>query len=92
MENLWKPFWDNLIDDDENFFKRELKINEKFKNKYLFGKNVPDNTNKLIALSPAKRLFHLKKRAKKPKSAEELKKNEDNKKKTTNLESKQIIF
>jgi hypothetical protein len=72
MEFLWKPFWENLFENDEFFFKKQLNINENFKTKYINGKNIPDNTNNLIAMSPEKRLKTLKNRAKKPKTAEQL--------------------
>ena len=38
------------------FFKTTLNTTEKFKNKYFAGKNIPDETNKVIAKTPEKEL------------------------------------
>jgi len=66
MECLWKPFWDNLFNVDNTFLLKPLKLNENFKNKYLGGKNIPDNTFTAIASTPVNRLLQLKKRSSRP--------------------------
>ena len=72
MEFLWKPFWYNIFSSDTSFLQKALKINENFKNKYLNGKNIPDNTFKMLALTPINRINTLKKMSKKPKILEEI--------------------
>jgi len=66
MELLWKPFWYNIFISDSTILNKPLNINEKFKNNYCNGKNVPDNTNNIIALTPEKRIKQLKIRSKIP--------------------------
>ena len=70
MENLWKAFWNNLFNQDTIFLQKPLKLSEKFRNKYLGGKNVPDKTNSSIAWTPLNRLLQLKKRSKRPGATE----------------------